>query len=155
MNTPIADLRCALFLLTRVYSYSSMYSGYVLFCNKSTLGQCVSKRQYTCSDSQKDEVGGIKKGSVLFMYDSTLNTLIGPFTAATEGASRIETGAWSSKIDEHSASANVKLEWEDLHVITDAGTRFPFLNKPEKCELPTLTVQTLLDALKDAPAYRG
>ncbi len=132
-----------------------MYSGYVLYCNKAALGQCVSKRQYTCSDSHSDEVGAIKKGSVLFMYDPNSKTLIGPFTAANEGATRIETGTWSTKIDEHSASANVKLEWEDLHIIKDAGSRFPFLNKPEKCELPTLKVQTLLDALKEAPIYQG
>jgi hypothetical protein len=43
------------------------------------------------------------------MYDPNSKTLIGPFTAANEGATRIETGAWSTKIDEHSASANVKL----------------------------------------------
>jgi hypothetical protein len=132
-----------------------MYSGYVLYCNKTALGQCVSKRQYTCSDSRKDEVSTIKKGSVLFMYDSIAKTLIGPFTAAKEGATRIETGTWSSTVDEHSASANIKLEWEDLHIIKDAGTRFPFLNKQEKCELSTLRVQTLLDALKEAPVYQG
>jgi hypothetical protein len=132
-----------------------MYSGYVLFCNKSALGQCVSKRQYTCSDSHKGEVETMKKGSVLFMYDTVAKTLVGPFTAANEGAQRIETGAWSTKIDEHSASANVKLEWEDLHIIKDAGERFPFLIKPQKCELSTLRVQTLMDALKEAPVYQG
>jgi hypothetical protein len=132
-----------------------MYSGYVLFCDKMALGQCVSKRQYTCVDSRKSEVETIKKGSVLFMYDPTSRTLIGPFTAANEGAQRIETGAWSSKIDEHSASANVKLEWEDLHIIKNAGERFPFLTKPQKCQLSTLRVQTLLDALKEAPVYQG
>ena len=132
-----------------------MYSGYVLFCNKTTLGQCVSKRQYTCTDSHKSEVETIKKGSILFIYDSASKSLVGPFTAATESASRIETGAWSTRIDDHSASANVKLEWEDLHVIHNAAEKFPFLNEPEKCELSTLRIQTLLDALKEAPTFQG
>ena len=132
-----------------------MYSGYVLFCGKTTFGQCLSKRLYTCADSFKDEVAGIRRGSVLFMYNPETRTLVGPFTAASEGAKRIETGAWTSKIDEHSASENIKLEWEDLHVISDAGERFPFLNKPEKCQLSTLRVQTLLDALKEAPVFQG
>jgi hypothetical protein len=132
-----------------------MYSGYLLFCGKTTFGECLSKRLYTCIDSYKDEVAGIKRGSVLFMYNVETKTLVGPFTAATQGATRIETGAWSSEIDEHSASENVKLEWEDLHIISNAGERFPFLDKPEKCELTTLTVQTLLDALKEAPKFQG
>jgi hypothetical protein len=132
-----------------------MYSGYVLFCNKTTFGNCLSKRIYSCSDGRAKEVSGIRRGSVLFMYNPETRNLVGPFTAASEGATRIETGTWSSKIDEHSASENVKLEWEDLHVISDAGERFPFLNKPEKCELSSLKVQTLLDALKEAPIFQG
>jgi len=132
-----------------------MYSGYVLTCSNTALTQCVSKRQYTCTDSHKGEVETISKGSVLFIYDPVSKNLIGPFTAASAGASRIETGAWSTKIDEHSASANVKLEWEDLHIIKNAGERFPFLNKQEKCELSTLRVQTLMDALKEAPLFQG
>ncbi len=132
-----------------------MYSGYVLTCSKTALAQCVSQKQYACADRQKDEVAAIKKGAILFFYNSTAKNLIGPFTAASSGASRIETGAWSSRIDEHSASANVKLEWEDLHIIANADERFPFLNKAEKCELSTLQVQTLLDALREAPVYMG
>ena len=31
-------------------------------------------------------------------------------------------------MDEHSASENIKLEWEDLHVIDNADKQFPFLD---------------------------
>ena len=92
---------------------------------------------------------------VIFMYNPENRNLVGPFTAATEGATRIETGTWNSKIDEHSASENIKLEWENLHIISNANESFPFLNNLEKCELSTLRVQTLLDALKEAPIYQG
>jgi hypothetical protein len=132
-----------------------MYSGYVLFCNKTTIGQCLSKRLYACSDERKAEIGEVKKGSVLFMYNTETRMLVGPFTAASEGATRIETGAWTSEIDEHSASANIKLEYENVHVIKNANERFPFLTKPEKCQLSTMKVQTLLDALKEAPKFEG
>jgi hypothetical protein len=131
-----------------------MYSGYVLFCNKVTMGQCVSKRQYTCSDTHKDEVESIKRGSILFMYDPDAKTLLGPFTAAEEGASRIETGAWSTLINEHSASANVNLEWEDLHLIKNADEQFPFLNKLKTCSLSSLEVQEVMTSLKKAPAFQ-
>jgi hypothetical protein len=130
-----------------------MYSGYLIFCGKTTLGQCLSKRLFTCADSHGEEVASIKKGSVLFAYNPETRTLVGPFTAASGGAARIETGAWATKIDEHSASANVKLEWEDLHVIKNADEQFSFLAKFEKCELSTIRVQTLLDALKEAPKF--
>jgi hypothetical protein len=132
-----------------------MYSGYVLFCNKTAFGQCLSKRLYTCADAHTDEVATIPRGSVLFMYNPESRTLVGPFTAANKGATRIETGTWNSKIDEHSASENIKLEWEDLHIINGADERFPFLKNPDKCELSTLRVQTLLDALKEAPVFQG
>jgi hypothetical protein len=89
------------------------------------------------------------------MYNTDSKVLVGPLTAASEGASRIETGAWTSKIDEHSASENIRLEWEELHVINDAGEQFPFLNNPEKCELSPLKIQTLMDALKQAPRFQG
>lgn len=132
-----------------------MYSGFVLFCSKTTFGQCVSKRLYMCSDSHKGEAETIKRGAVLFMYDPQNKALVGPFTAASEGATRIETGAWRSEIDQTSFSGNVKLDWENLHIIKDAGERFPFLSNSEKCELTTLQVQTLMDALKAAPTYQG
>ncbi len=132
-----------------------MYSGFVLFCNKTTLRQCLSRRLYTCADSHTEDLREVKRGSVLFLYDSDTKNLVGPFTAADEGASRIETGAWRSEIDEHSASANVKVEWEDLHIIKNAEERFPFLNQPQKCQLSSLQVQTLLDALKEATVFQG
>jgi hypothetical protein len=132
-----------------------MYSGYVLFCNKMTLGQCVSKRQFTFSDNHQGEVEAIKQGSILFMYNPEAKSLIGPFSAAEEGAARIETGAWSTKIDEHSASANVKLEWEDLHIIENVDEKLPFISKLETCALSTLQVQQVMDALKEASSYHG
>lgn len=132
-----------------------MYSGYVLFCGNTTVGACLNKKLYTCAETQKDEVANIQKGSVLFLYNSQTRSLVGPFTAASGGAERIETGAWTSEVDEHSASENIKLEWEDLHIIDNADKQFPFLDKPEKCQLSTLAVQTLLDALKNAPSFKG
>ena len=89
------------------------------------------------------------------MYNVDSDSLVGPFTAASQGAARIETGTWTSTIDKSSFTGNIKLEWEDLHIIKGAAERFPFLKNPEKCELPTLTVQTLLDALKEADVFKG
>ncbi len=132
-----------------------MYSGYILFCSNMTFGKCLNKRLYTCADTHTDEVATIPRGSVLFLYNPESRTLVGPFTAAEKGATRIETGTWSSAVDEHSASENIKLEWEDLHFIENADERFPFLKNLEKCELATLRVQTLLDELKQAPSFQG
>jgi hypothetical protein len=97
----------------------------------------------------------IKKGSVLFMYNPQNQSLVGPFTAASEGATRIETGTWLSEINSHSFSGNIKLIWENLHIIKNANEKFPFLKSSEKCELTSLQVQTLLEALKTATIYQG
>jgi hypothetical protein len=132
-----------------------MNSGYILFCGQASFGQCLSKRLYTCAGKEAEAVKKIPKNAVLFVFNSDTKTIVGPFTAANEGATRIETGTWSSTIDEHSASANIRLEWVDLHIIDKASDRFNFLSNPKKCALSSLTTQTLLDALKEAPVYKG
>ena len=132
-----------------------MNSGYVLFCGSPSFGQCLSRRIYTCAGKEAEGVKKIPKNAVLFVFNPDSKALVGPFTAASEGASRIETGTWTSTIDEHSASANVKLEWTDLHILENASERFDFLSNPEKCGLSPLKTQTLLDELKKAPLYKG
>ncbi len=132
-----------------------MNSGYILFCGQASFGQCLSKRFYVCAGKEAEAVKKISKNAVLFVFNPDTKTLVGPFTAANEGATRIETGTWTSTIDEHSASANIKLEWVDLRIIEKASDRFDFLGNPKKCNLSPLTTQTLLDALKEAPIYKG
>jgi hypothetical protein len=56
-------------------------------------------------------------------------------------------------IDEHSASENVKLEWENLHRLENAPKNLPFLENPKTCELSTTQTQRALDLLKEAPLY--
>ena len=126
-----------------------------MYCGNTEFAQCMSKRVYTCSGKHTENVKLIPKGSVLFMYNSEDKTLVGPFTAASAGAERIETGAWTSEIDTHSQLGSVRVEWEDLHILQNAAERFPFLEDRDKCELSTLWTQSVLDALKEAPAYKG
>jgi hypothetical protein len=57
------------------------------------------------------------------------------------------------EIDEHSASQNVKLEWENLHRLENAPAKLPFLESPKTCELSTTQTQRMLDLLKQAPLY--
>jgi hypothetical protein len=46
----------------------------------------------------------IKAGSVIFLYNINDKSLLGPFTALSEGVGAVDTGAWAMDIDEHSAS---------------------------------------------------
>jgi len=57
------------------------------------------------------------------------------------------------EVDEHSASENVKLEWEDLHRLENAPAVLPFLEAPKSCELTTTQTQRTLDELRKAPLY--
>jgi hypothetical protein len=57
------------------------------------------------------------------------------------------------EVDEHSASENVKLEWEELHRLENASAQLPFLEAPKTCELSTTQTQRILDLLKQAPVY--
>ena len=130
-----------------------MYSGYVLYCNNAAQEQCLREKQYTCTDKKTTPTARIKVGSVLFLYNVNDQSLLGPFTALTEGAETVDTGTWAMDIDEHSASENVKLEWEDLHRLENAPKKLPFLETPKTCELSTTQTQRALDLLKQAPLY--
>jgi hypothetical protein len=132
-----------------------MYSGYLFFCNKSSLAQCISRRTFTCTDQHKDHIQKIKRGTVLFMYNIDTEALVGPFTSVTEDAQQIEPGTWATGIDRSSFSGNVTVEWENLHILENALEKFPFLRNPTTCEIPSLTVQELIETLKQAPLYKG
>jgi hypothetical protein len=130
-----------------------MYSGFVLFCSNATQEQCLRQKQYTCADKKTAPTAKIKADSIIFLYNTDDMSLLGPFTALSEGGGTVDTGAWAMKIDEHSASENVKLEWEDLHRLENAPEKLPFLEAPKTCELSTTQTQRVLDLLKQAPLY--
>ena len=130
-----------------------MYSGYVLYCNNTTQDQCLRQKHYTCADKKTAPTTKIREGSIIFLYNSDDMSLLGPFTALSEGGETVDTGAWAMKIDEHSASENVKLEWENLHRLENAPKTLAFLKTPKNCELSTTQTERALDLLKQAPLY--
>jgi hypothetical protein len=140
-------------LLMRVTNLSSMYSGYILFCNKTTQEQCLRRKMYTCADKTPVPTAKIDVGSIIFLYNVDDKSLLGPFTALSEGGETVDSGAWIEEIDEHSASENVKLEWEELHCLENTPAKLPFLETPKTCELSTTQTQRALDVLKQAPLY--
>ncbi len=131
-----------------------MYSGFVLFCSKVSQEECLRQKQYTCADNRAAPVGKIRVGSVIFLYNVDDKSLVGPFTALSEGGGEVDTGAWAMQIDEHSASENVKLEWEDLHRLENAPSKLAFLDTSKPCELSTTQTERALDELKQAPLYQ-
>ena len=132
---------------------SAMYSGFVLFCNNMSQEQCLREKKYACADKKSVPTSKIKVGAILFLYNVDDKSLLGPFTALSEGGETVDSGAWAMKIDEHSASENVKLEWEDLHRLENASAELPFLESPKKCALTTTQTERALDLLKQAPSY--
>jgi hypothetical protein len=130
-----------------------MYSGYVLFCNKTSQEQCLRKKLYTCADKKTMPTAKVKIGSVIFLYNIDTKSLLGPFTALSEGGRTLDSGAWAMSIDEHSASENVRVEWEELHLIENAPEKLAFLNDPKTCALSVTQTQRALDQLKEAPLY--
>jgi hypothetical protein len=106
-----------------------------------------------CADKKTAPTVKVKVGALIFLYNPDDKSLLGPFTALSEGGETVDAGAWAMKIDEHSASENVKLEWEDLHRLENAPKTLPFLKTPKTCELSTVQIQRALDLLKQAPLY--
>jgi len=129
-----------------------MYNGYVFFCNKTSQQQCLSNRRYTCAEKDKP-AEKIKEGSVIFLYNIDHKTLLGPFTALTEGAKQLDAGAWAEDVDTHIPSQDIKVTWEELHIIQDAPGQLPFLSGAKSCKLTSLETQNALDALKNGELY--
>jgi hypothetical protein len=130
-----------------------MYSGFVLFCNNTTQEQCLREKRYTCADKKTAPTAKIKVGALIFLYNAEDKSLLGPFTALSEGGETVDSGAWAMEIDEHSASENVKLEWESIHRLENAPAQLDFLDTPKTCSLTTTQTERALDLLKQAPLY--
>jgi hypothetical protein len=130
-----------------------MYDGYVFFCTKATQQQCLSNKRYTCTDKQTKPTEQIKEGSVIFLCNTDDKTLLGPFTALTEGGDELDAGTWAMDVDEHIPSEDIKVTWEDLHIIRNAQEKLPFLNEPKTCKLSFTQTQRVLDLLKQGELY--
>ena len=130
-----------------------MYDGYVFYCTKDTQQQCISKRHFSCADKKTKSTEEIKEGSVIFLYNTDDKTLLGPFTALTMGAEELDAGAWAMDVDEHIPSEDVKVTWEELHIIQNAPDKLPFLRDQKICRLSTTEVQRALDLLKQGELY--
>jgi hypothetical protein len=130
-----------------------MYAGFVLYCNNESQEQCLKSKNYVCTGKKGSSLDKIKPDSTIFLYNSDNQTLLGPFTSSEEEGTDFEEGAWAVDIDEHSASENVKVEWEELHLLQNAPKLLPFLNDPKTCTLSETQTQRALDMLKTAPLY--
>ena len=129
-----------------------MYDGYVFFCDKSSLQQCISNKRYTCV-GEKAKPEELKAGSVIFLYNSDDKTLLGPFTTESEG-DELDEGTWVEHVEEESMPyESVKVAWEDLHTIQNAPEKLPFLNDPKTCKLTTTQTQRALDLLRQGKPY--
>jgi hypothetical protein len=130
-----------------------MYDGFVFFCTKTSQQQCLSNKRYTCSDQKtKPNEEDIKAGSILFLLNIDDKSLLGPFTAMTE-EDELDAGAWAMDVDTHIPSEDIKVAWEDLHIIQNAPEELPFLKDLKTCKLTSMQTQRTLDILKKGELY--
>lgn len=130
-----------------------MYDGYVFFCNKTSQQQCLSSKRYTCADEQTKPSEEIKEGSVIFLYNVDEKSLLGPFTALTMGGDELDAGTWAMDVDTHIPSEDIKVTWEDLHILKNPAEQLPFLSDPKTCKLSFTQTQRVLDLLKQGELY--
>ena len=130
-----------------------MYDGYIFYCNKTSQQQCLSNKRYTCADEKTKPVEEkIKVGSIIFLFNIDDKSLLGPFTALEEG-DQLDAGAWAMNVETHIPSEDLKVAWEDLHIIQNAPEKLPFLKDPKTCKLTSLETQNALDVLKQGELY--
>ncbi|HUK85205.1 MAG TPA: hypothetical protein VLU95_05030 [Candidatus Acidoferrum sp.] len=95
----------------------------------------------------------LKTGTVVFLYNTDNKSLLGPFTTLSEG-DELDAGTWVMDVDENNMPyEDVKVTWEDLHILENAPDKLPFLIDPETCKLSTTQTQRALDILKEGPLY--
>ena len=63
----------------------------------------------------------------------------------------LERGTWVEAVDKQSLASNIRVRWEELHEMNDAGIKFPFLKAKGVCKLSNLETQNLLNELEKAP----
>ena len=129
-----------------------MYDGYVLFCNKVSQQQCLSKKRYTCAEKESKSLEDIKANTVIFLFNTDDKSLVGPFTTLPEG-DELDAGAWVENEEHQYPYDDIKVTWEDLHIIQNAPEKLPFLSDPKTCKLSTGQTQRILDLLKEGPLY--
>jgi hypothetical protein len=129
-----------------------MYDGYVLFCNNVSQQQCLSTKRYTCAENESKSLEDIKSGTVIFLYNTGDKSLVGPFSALPEG-DELDSGAWVENEEHQYPYDDIKVTWEDLHIIQNAPEKLPFLTEPKTCKLSTGQTQRILDLLKGQPLY--
>ena len=91
-------------------------------------------------------------GSIIFLFNVGDKSLLGPFTALAEG-DQLDAGAWALDVDTHIPSEDLKVTWEDLHIIQNAPEKLPFLKNPKTCKLTSIETQNALDQLKQGELY--
>ncbi len=129
-----------------------MYEGYILFCDKKTQQECLTKKLYSCADP-KASANKIRVGDIIFLFNVESRSLIGPFTALTPKGDQLDSGAWAMDVEEHIPSEDIKVNWENLHILYDAPTVLPFLENHKTCALTSTQTQRILDLLKNSELY--
>ena len=130
-----------------------MYDGYVFLCNKTDQQQCLTSKKYTCQEKQNRPAEPVKEGAVIFLYNTDEKTLLGPFTALAEGGEDLDSGAWAESIEENIPSQDLKVTWEQLHLLKDADVKLPMLKTSKGCRLTSLETQNFLDSLSQGEIY--
>ncbi|MCL2359840.1 MAG: hypothetical protein LBH74_05940 [Nitrososphaerota archaeon] len=113
----------------------------------------MSTKRYVCTDKQITPPKTIKEGALIFLYSPGDNNLIGPFTALSDGAEKLDAGAWAMDVNPHIPSEDLTVTWENLHIIQNAREQLPFLAESTICRLSTSQTQLILDLLKQSEPY--
>ncbi len=130
-----------------------MYQGYLFLCQSKSINDCIQNKRVSCSESQVDIAKEVQAGVLVFLLNSELDILIGPFTASDEMKTGLESGAWSSAVDDTSFSGNILVKWESIHELKNATDKISFLGNVNNCELTHYQIQELLEVLDKSPKY--
>ena len=72
---------------------------------------------------------------MVFLYNTDDKSLVGPFTTLPEG-DELDAGAWVENEEHQYPYDDIKVTWEDLHIIQKAPEKLPFLTDLKHASSP-------------------
>jgi hypothetical protein len=129
-----------------------MKAGYLFLCGSKTQDECFRRQLLGNVERHWGAVQEIKAGDILFLYNTKSRSLMGPFTAASEGGWEIDPEAWAY-MKPLRFPAQVRVKWQKLHILKNASNEFTFLVDREVCRLTPKQTSDLLAALEQAPIF--
>jgi hypothetical protein len=131
---------------------SETVAGYLFLCNNGTQTECLESKLFGLPHKYLGWVLEITKGTPLFLYNLSSNTLFGTFKASSQGGYNINPRAWKN-MRPLEFPAQIMVDYETVHRLDNATKQLGFLRK-NICKLSLEQTKLLVAKLATSEEYK-